>query len=207
MNRRLLDYLPEMEFLAYQALPARRAPGQHQNQNQVPNQAERQRDQQASMAAGLLEVSNEAELGQFLCDLVRAGGAFAPVAAHALVRVLKRVALPVFPLHGSALASGLDDNRSGADLTATAARVFGLELEGLSPEDKEFEVACQFIRLASDAIENSRTNARLGEPQAVAERALQHAAQRHAPGLLQMSGTGDSGRWQRQGRRIIVFNC
>ena len=215
MNRRLLDYLPEMEFLAPATLSAEAAQLGHrarfQRQSRVAQTVEQPIDQQAALAAGLLEVASDTELEHFLFELVAADGAIAPTAADALVRVLKRVARPLFPVHGSALASGLGASRT--DLKATAARIFGLELEGLSPEDKEFEVARQFIRLAGDVIDNVRGNAGggtgagavAGHAQAMAERALQQAAQRHAPGLL--TSDARDGCWQRQGRRIVVFDC
>jgi methyl-accepting chemotaxis protein len=225
MNKRLLDYLPEMEFLEPVTLSAEaaqrgyRAHFQRQSRLDQPieqsiNQSINQPiDQQAALAAGLLEVVDDTELEYFLFELVAADGVIAPAAGDALVRVLKRVARPLFPIHDRELASGLGASRT--DLKATAARIFGLELEGLSPEDKEFEVARQFIRLAGDVIDNVRSNAGAGggtgadavagNAQAIAERALQQAAQRHAPGLLTMDARG--GCWQRQGRRIVVFDC
>jgi hypothetical protein len=233
MNQRLLDYLPEMEFLEPATVPAKSVQSGHQTQNQTQHQAqhqarfqprsrtEHQVDQQAVLAAGLLEVTKDAELDHFLFELVGADGAIAPAAADALVRALKRVARPLFPVHGATLSSGLHSGRAGADLKAMAARIFGLELEGLSPEDKEFEVARQFIRLARDVIDNVRANtgantganskanakanAGAANAQAMTERALQQAAQRHAPGLLTMGAPG--GYWQRQGSRIVVFDC
>ena len=233
MNQRLLDYLPEMEFLEPVTVPARSAqrwrqgqgqgqgqpPARHQAQHQARFQprsrTELQGDQQAVLAAALLEVTNDAELEHFLFELVGADGAIAPAAANALVRALKRVARPLFPVHGAALSSGLLSSRAGADLKATAARIFGLELEGLSPEDKEFEVAGQFIRLARDVIDHVRANigvnvkadagAGAANTQVMTARALQQAARRHAPGLLTMGAPG--GYWQRQGRRIVVFDC
>lgn len=200
MNRRLLDYTPEMEFLDEAKAPAGAA----------------QPDQHRAMAFGadLLEVADEAELEHFLADLVAAVAAAdrAPVAAplgKALVAELKRAARPIMPIHSSGAGEPRFAGAGAADLKTRAARIFGMELEGLSPEDKEFEVAQQFIRLAADTIRNAAAAARAGAPQAVAAAALQQAARRYAPGLLQLQAQASppGGRWRREGRRIVVLNC
>jgi hypothetical protein len=67
----------------------------------------------------------------------------------------------------------------------TAARVYGLELEGLSAEDRDFEIARQFVRFAGEAIARaSEAPARLPDPAAVGA-AVAEAARAHAPGLMQ----------------------
>ena len=207
MNR-LLEYTPDMEFLD----PALSHAGSDQN------------NLHAAMAfgAGLLEVNTEAELARFLTDLVSFVGAAAGSTPAAplrlsLVRVLGRAARHLLPISTAqaALATYTDD--AHADPKTRAARIFGLELEGLSPEDKEFEIAQQFIRLASDTIRNAIAPSALagqaisesGNLQASVEAALQLAARRYAPGLLKADAQvpASGGRWQRHGRRITVFNC
>ena len=199
MNRHLLDYTPDMEFLEHAETPGARAPA----------------DPHAALAfgAGLLEVADEAGLEDFLSNLVRsiAASARTPIAAplgKALVAVLKRAARSILPIHGSG-AGAVRFGSEGADLKTRAARIFGMELEGLSPEDKEYEVAQQFIRFAADTIRTAGTAPRSGAPQAVAGAAVQQAARRYAPGLLQQEAQGVplQGRWQRQGRRIVVLHC
>ncbi|GAB4413014.1 MAG: hypothetical protein OHK0039_19490 [Bacteroidia bacterium] len=94
--------------------------------------------------------------------------------------------------------------------------MFELELEGLSPEDREFEVARSVVRLATDTARRA-ANIAARTPQAapaqVAKAALTQAATVHAPGLVR-SGTAPSassaslrtrGTWVRQGRRIILY--
>jgi hypothetical protein len=192
MNRRLLDYTPEMEFLDEAESPADAA----------------QEGQTTAFGADLLEVADEAGLEDFLTELVAAVTAAerTPVAAalgKALVAELKRAARPLLPIRSNGAGAG------GADLKTRAARLFAMELEGLSPEDKEFEVAQQFIRLGADTIRNAAATARAGAPQAVAAAALRQAARRYAPGLLQRQAQASppGGRWRREGRRIVVFNC
>jgi hypothetical protein len=88
--------------------------------------------------------------------------------------------------------------------------MFGMELEGLSPEDKEYEVAQQFIRLATDTIRRATAAAHTGAPPTVtAAAAFRQAAGRYAPGLLKSAAqtAPASGRWRREGRRIIVLHC
>ena len=214
MNRRLLNYTPDMEFLEHAEAHATSAPA----------------DPHAAMAlsAGLLEVADQAELKVFLTDLVASVAATgrsrigAPL-RQALVDALHRVARPIVPIHSngdSELRFGSNAaSAASADLNPRAAHLFGMELEGLSPEDKEYEVAQQFIRLAADTIGHAGA-ARSGRaPQAVAGAALQQAARRYAPGLLQAAPPARSqtqiqtqtqtqtGRWRREGRRIVVFNC
>ena len=183
MNRRLLDYTPEMEFLD----EAGSAPAPH--------------SAAMSFGAELLEVADEAELEAFLTELVSALAPLAPPLGKALVAELKRAVRPLMPIRSNGAGA--------ADLNTRAARLFGMELEGLSPEDKEFEVAQQFVRLGADASRTAAATARAGAPQAVAAAAVQQAARRYAPGLLrlQAQASPQSGRWQRQGGRIVVFNC
>lgn len=203
MNRRLLNYTPDMEFLEPAEAHAKSAPA----------------DPHAAMAlsAGLLEVSDQAELKAFLTDLVAFVAATgrsrigAPL-RQALVDALHRVARPIVPIH-SAGDSELRFGSSAAsvDLNPRAAHLFGMELEGLSPEDKEYEVAQQFVRLAADTIRHAGAARSNLAPPAVAGAALQQAARRYAPGLLQAAPPAPSqtqtGRWRREGRRIVVFNC
>ena len=195
MNR-LLEYTPDMEFL-----------------DTTPDSSH-QEHAHAAMAfgAGLLELSNQAELDHFLVKLVSfvSGNTVAAPLGKSLVRVLGRAARHVLPIGsaGAALATYTHDVH--ADPKIRAARIFGLELEGLSPEDKEFEIAQQFIRLASDTIRNAvAPSGQTGSPPVRAEVALQQAARQHAPGLLTFDAPASSsgGRWRRQGRRITVFNC
>jgi hypothetical protein len=95
-----------------------------------------------------------------------------------------------------------------------AAAIFGLELEGLSPEDTEYTLARHFIRLARELIDRTLASGPTGpEVMADAENrvqaALVQAAREHAPGLLHRAAQQEpaGGRWQRSGKRIVVLNC
>lgn len=186
MNRRLLDYLPEMEFL-------------DEAESEAPH------GQAATMAysADLLGLADTAQLEGFLAKLVRSIAAANRLSldaalSKALVASLKGAVLTIMPIHSGA--------NGGVDLKSKAARIFGMELEGLSPEDKEYEVAQQFIRLATDTIHHAAAAANSAAPTAVATAALRQAARQYAPGLLQKESQAApaSGRWRREGRRIIL---
>ncbi len=91
--------------------------------------------------------------------------------------------------------------------------MFGLETEGLSPEDRELQIARQFVRLVGEAAQRLSDSPSGGNPETVARNALLAAARRHAPGLASvMRGGGpgnvrakDSGRWIRREGKIIVL--
>ncbi|MDC8756597.1 hypothetical protein [Janthinobacterium fluminis] len=189
MERRLLDYMPDMEFAV--DAPSRAAPTRG---------ADEQRDM--AFGAALLEVAGGAELESWLAELVASvGGAALPATplGRTLIGALKQAAEPVLPIRSGAGA--------GAELKVRAARLFGLELEGLSAEDKEFEVARHFVRFAGDAIANAAAAG--GEPRTQVQAALLQSARRYAPGLLRHAADtpAPSGRWRRQGKHIVVLNC
>ena len=91
--------------------------------------------------------------------------------------------------------------------------MFGLELEGLSHEDREFEVAKQFVKLATDAAQNAAAPPPGASPAQVAQKALTEAAKKFAPGLLGGGGNGAGlaagghhhGRWIRKGHKIVLY--
>ena len=212
MHRRLLDYSPEAEtYEATVATGVGRA-----NPEAVFSEAH-----ELELAVGLLGITNRAELEQFLGGVVdqasRAiGKAVTPAGKGALAGILTAAAKKALPVIASAL-----DGQPGLGVgTATTSRVvkaaakyLGLELEGLSPEDQEFEAARQFIRFAADATKNA-----VGGPVATpAHAAAAQAAHRFAPGLRgSLPGSAppagpssipaENGRWVRRGSNIIVFS-
>ncbi|HAB19745.1 MAG TPA: hypothetical protein PLX89_12660 [Verrucomicrobiota bacterium] len=184
--------------------------------------------EELELAAELLETGNEAELDNFIGRLLRraAGpsgrltfrGRLGALLARALRHCIKHGALP--PLGGykkeEPAAPPPDDQKSSPSAepapAAGAAEVFGMELEGLSHEDQEFEAARQFVRLAGSAGATAANIAARTPAGQVARRALSFAARRLAPGLLHRSaGPGPcpchsirEGRWERRGDEIIL---
>jgi hypothetical protein len=118
------------------------------------------------------------------------------------------------------LVGGPAGSQIGGQLAQAAGGMFGLETE---QEDREFETAATFVRLAGDAVKNAVQAPAGANPRAVAQNAVAQAAQVHAPGLLGpgpgvpgpgpgtngdagSAGThGRSGRWVRRGGKIILF--
>jgi hypothetical protein len=187
---------------------------------------------EAELAAEFMEISTEAELDRFLGSLIRkVGGALGGVIrsplGQAIGGMLKGVARKALPLAGAALGNLVLPGVGGAiggQLASAAGRMFGLEFEGLSAEDREYEVAKKFVQLAADVVRTATQAPPTTPPAQVAGQALAAAAQRYAPGLLQaaqdvaqgLAGAGPglvphhrrrSGRWIRRGHSIVVLGA
>ena len=112
--------------------------------------------QELELASRLLEVSDEQELEQFLGDVFHAVGTAAGRFARsetgkALGAVLKDAIGKALPLVRGAVGGAIGPAVGAAphgDLAQQAGSLLGLELEGLSPPDQEFETARQLVRLA-----------------------------------------------------------
>lgn len=139
------------------------------------------------LAAELLSVTNEAELEQFLGGLFKKAAGFikSPV-GRALGGVLKGIAKKALPVVGGALGSFIAPGIGtsiGSSLGSAASNLFELEMEGLSNEDREFEVARRVVRLASTAARHAAKAPANVNPVQVARKSVFAAARRHAPGL------------------------
>ncbi|MEG1116530.1 MAG: hypothetical protein RSE46_15965, partial [Janthinobacterium sp.] len=123
MTSRLLAYRPEME------LP------------DAPVTPPLQQEDALALAARLLELQGPAQFDAFLVRQLGATAAGRQVRGTPLEgplrQLLGKVVAPLLPLHGG----------SSQALKRRAAGIFGMELEGLSPEDKEFELARQVVHL------------------------------------------------------------
>lgn len=145
------------------------------------------------LASELLNVSNEQEMDQFLGKLVRkAAGAvsrFAQSSAgKAVGGFLKSAAKKALPWAGRALGGmvgGPLGSAIGGKLGSYASTLFELELEGLSNEDKEFEIARAYVRFAGDAVRRAARNpAYRYNPRQAVRSAVVGSARRYAPGFL-----------------------
>jgi uncharacterized protein (DUF697 family) len=176
------------------------------------------------LASELLAVQSEMELDQFLGKLFgKAVGAVSKFAksstGKALGGVLKGIAKKALPIAGGALGSFIPipgvGTAIGTALGTAASNLFELELEGLSAEDREFEVARAFTRFAGNAAKRA-SQMRNQQPAVAAKNAVSNAARRFAPGLLsnhtQVNNYnnnygeegGNNGQWYRDGNRIII---
>ncbi|MFI1994049.1 hypothetical protein [Actinoplanes sp. NPDC020271] len=196
-------------------------------------------------AARLLEVRDEAELDRFLGDLFnRAAGAVKTAAGaarsfagsptgQALGGIVKKATKEALPVIGRGIGGWLSPDYAGTGARAGTAvgDLLGLELEGLSNEDREFETARALIRFAQDACRKAAQASSGAPPREVARQAAASAARQHAPGLLAAptstpaaasnghrrtpaattpSGgakrpAAGSGRWVRQGNAILIL--
>ncbi|MDO7847528.1 hypothetical protein Q5H92_14255 [Hymenobacter sp. M29] len=105
--------------------------------------------------------------------------------------------------------------QAGNLLADNAKKVFGLELEALSPENQELEIARAYVRFARDVARRShralRRNPRL-RPGALGRQVLTASAPYYAPGLLdgglQLSGPARRarcGQWERGADGTVVL--
>jgi hypothetical protein len=134
------------------------------------------------LAAELLDVTNEAELERFLGRVVAAtvrgiGGRLPVSTGRSLVATLRGTAERTLPTLDRLLGDPMRPTGGGPSSAATAARVYGLELEGMSAEDRDYEIARQFVRFAQSAAARAAT-----APASAAE-AVAGAAREYAPGL------------------------
>ncbi len=206
----LTDFSPQMEFFEGSARPV----FADEPRAGVLSEAE-----EMELAAEFLDLEDEGELDQFLGDLVKSIGSGlgkivnSPL-GHAVGGVLKGVAKTALPIAGGALGGfvgGPVGAMIGSNLASMAGGALGLELEGLSPEDKELEASKQFIRFAAQTVANALEAPPIAGPEAVAHHAAVEAARVYAPGLMDIAPMGGqrrrqhAGRWIRHGDRIILF--
>lgn len=165
------------------------------------------------LAAELLEVTDEAELEQFLGKLIRRAGkgigrfVRSPI-GRSLGGMLKGVAKKFLPVAGAALGNIVAPGVGGlvgGKLASMAGQAFGLELEGLSAEDQEFEVARRVVRLAGEAAKRAAAAPADASPLAVAQNALAGAARKYAPGLVARARRPQQrGVWERRSGVIVL---
>ena len=194
--------------------------------------------QEMELAGALLEVSTEEEMDRFLGNLFRrasraVGAVVRSPVGQALGGLLKNAARQALPIVGGAIGSaigGSSGGTMGSQIATKAGQIFGLELEGLSQEDQEYEAARRFVRLAGSAAANAARIPATANPAAAAQSAFSAAARRHAPGLLRRrrggalvaggssiaadgtqtpadEGQPRHGRWVRRGRQVVIVNC
>jgi hypothetical protein len=194
--------------------------------------------EEMELAATLLDSTDQQELDDFMGRLVRRAGralgrAVRSPVGRAVGGALRNVARKALPAVGAALGTkvGLGP-ATGARIASGLGQAFGLELEGLSPQDQEFEVARRLVRLGGAAVQQAVENPRGRSPTEVAKNAVVAAARQHAPGLVRdiasrrrrgrrqgespamppgriASGSGGgasrTGRWVRRGNQIILM--
>ena len=179
--------------------------------------------EEMELASELLSSANEAELEEFIGGLLKKAGSalgkfLSSGAGKQLAGIFKGAAKTALPILGGAAGNFLIPGAGGAmgsKLASAAGSLFGLELEGLSYEDQEFEVARQLVRFGGAAAANAAELEGAIQPAEAATAGAVTAAKTYAPGLLRagsdarMSGRRShrprSGQWIRRGRRIMLL--
>jgi hypothetical protein len=158
MDRSLLEYRPEIDVFERPVTP-------------LDHEQGAAAVEEMQHAAELLDRVDDGQLEDYLAELIEcAGGPPDSPVRSALTSILGRAARRVVP-------------RTGAPSIA-AGRIFGLELEGLSPEDQAFQVARHFVRFAAEAARRASRVDGTNSPHDLANRAVRSAARTLAPGLL-----------------------
>ncbi len=185
--------------------------------------------EEIELAAELLSISSEEELDQFLGKLIKGAwkgikkaGKFVGKIAKPLGGVLKGVAKAALPLVGGALGSFIPipgvGTALGSALGGALSKALELEFGELETEEQELEVARRVVRIAGTAARQAALADPDTDPQIAVKNALMAAARRHVPNLpasvtgsgLMTGGTrghGQTGRWIRQGRTIVVLGA
>jgi len=197
------------------------SPGEFETYGEYSSEGAFSEAEEMELAAELLSVANEAELEQFLGNLFKKAGAFVSSAlGQDLMNQVKGLAKKALPMLGSAIGNMIVPGLGGVvggRLTASAGEMLGLELEGLSYEDQEFEVAKQIVRLSGAAARGAAQAADYAAPEQVAHEAFSAAAQQYAPGLwrdrrpryssrrCRACAGRNTGRWVRRGNAILLL--
>lgn len=173
--------------------------------------------EELELAAELLEVSDEAELDQFLGKLFRGAGKKLSKIAGPLGGILKGVAKTALPFVGGALGSFIPipgvGTALGTALGGAVSSALEMELEFSNAEDREFEMARRFVQFAGTAANEAAQASPGADSQAAARAAALAAARQHFPQIAGQNGaarqprdTGQqrSGRWTQHGRTIVL---
>jgi uncharacterized protein (DUF697 family) len=206
----LTEYSPQMEAFEYPQ-------GEQESLGELGGEVFSE-DELMELAAELLEVTNEQELDHFLGDLIKKAGSAigtfvrSPV-GQAIGGVLKSAAKTALPIAGGALGAyvgGPLGAKIGSSLGSMSGQALGLELEGLSQEDREFEATKQFVKFAGETVKSALSAPPNIDPATAAKAAAAEAARIYAPGLYGAGGTAGkshSGRWIRHHGKIIVLGA
>jgi hypothetical protein len=187
MNRLLLGYSPEFDLFEDEASAAT-------SSARGASVLEPDRSEAATV---LLESAERSALPTVLARLLRnaaraTGRTIEMNVEGELVRLLQHAAHIALPRTGIVSSDG----------AARASRFFGIELEGLSPEDQEFETARRFIQLIEAAAGHAAAGSPRLPPTVAAWLAASRAAKRFAPGwsAAQRTPPGVAGHQHRSAR-------
>jgi len=180
-------------------------------------------EENTNLASALMEVNSEQELDHFLGDIISGaastiGKFISSPTGQALGSGLKDVAKTLLPTAGQALGGligGPAGSSIGGMLGTAGAGLLEAEAEA---EERDWDAANRFVRLATEATKNAAEMPQGGDPHAIAKTAIIEAAKVHAPHIVpQLTGQGHHagcgghpgerrrhGRWYRHGDRIVL---
>ena len=167
--------------------------------------------EEMELAAELLAVSSEEELDQFLGKFFKRAWRGIKKVARPLGGILKGIAKKALPFVGGALGSFIPipgvGTALGSALGGAASKLLEVDLEGMSPEDQEFELARRFVRLANSAVTHAANAPDGGDPNAAALDAIRNAAGQLGGNYGQRARRKASGRWVRRGNKIVLLGA
>jgi uncharacterized protein (DUF697 family) len=178
--------------------------------------------EEMELAAELLATSSEQELDQFIGKLFKKIGRGIRKVAKPLGGILKGVAKKALPFVGGALGSFIPipgvGTAVGSALGSAASKLLEVDLEGMNPEDQEFELARRFVRMASTAAAKAASAPTDADPKTAAVQAVKSAAQQLGSTQGQSAtaattlrppagGRRSRGRWFRRGNNIVLIGA
>jgi hypothetical protein len=183
--------------------------------------------EEMELAIELLEVTSEAEMEQFLGKLVKKAWKGIKTVGSKVLRPLVKTVLPIAATAAGTFFGGPAGGAIAGKLGSLVSKALEAEAAGLSPQDRDVEKSRQFVRMAGTAARAAALAPPGANPVAVAQRVLANAAQRKLtvgaagaspaasrsrcrcgqPWNCTCGQSGQSGRWVRRGRNIIIINC
>jgi len=180
--------------------------------------------EEMELAVELLEVTSEAELEQFLGKLVKKAWRGIKTIGSKVLRPLVKTILPIAAGAVGTFFGGPAGGAIAGKLGSLVSKALEAETAGVMPQDRDLEKCRQFVRMAGTAARAAALAPPDANPVAVAQKVLAQAAQRKltagAPGAAPAASgrrcrcgqpgsctCGQSGRWIRRGRSIVIVNC
>jgi len=179
-NSKLLDYVPEWQSVRPEA-------GSRRASFEAPV---REEAGEIERAAEFLEAVDEHRVPEYIGHLVHSALQRRPADAPAqtptpeAIEHLRAVLTRLSAQAARAIGPSAAARGNGSQNAERMAEVFGLESEGLSPEDRELELARQLVRFVLSAAGNLRRTSGAAGPGQGVRAALRLAAQKNAPGWL-----------------------
>jgi hypothetical protein len=143
-----------------------------------------------------MEVSHEAELENFLGKLIRrawrgirkvAGGVLRPLGG--VLKMVAKRALPFLAGAAGTFFGGPVGGALGASVGSAISKALELEYEALEQEDKEYEMARSYVRMAASTARQAAMAPPNVSPEVAVRNALLAIVQRYWPGIS-LSGLG-----------------